>query len=72
MLISLIRKEIKEMLTRSALVYMVILALIFALTGQMITSSQESADDKPVVALVSLDSGIYGTMVTGLLEASPF
>jgi ABC-2 type transport system permease protein len=68
MLISLIRKEIKEMLTRSALAYMVILALIFALTGQMISSSQESADDKPVVALVSRDGGIYGTMVTDVLE----
>jgi ABC-2 type transport system permease protein len=70
MLNSLIRKEIKEMLTRSALVYMIILASIFALTGQMISSSQESAADKPVVALVSLDSGIYATMVTDVLAES--
>ncbi len=68
MLNSLIRKEIKEMLTRSALAYMVILAFIFAFTGQMISSSQEAAADKPVVALVSLDSGIYGAMVTDVLE----
>ncbi len=69
MLITLIRKEIKEMLTKSTIFYMVFIALIFALTGQMISSTQEGAAEKPLMALVNRDSGVYGAMVTGVLEA---
>jgi ABC-2 type transport system permease protein len=68
-LIYLIRKEIKEMLTMSTLIYMVAMALIFGLTGQLISSSQEGAADKAIIAIENHDTGAYAATLVGTLEA---
>ncbi len=68
-MINLIRKEIKEMLTKATMIYMVAMALIFGLTGQLISSSQKTAAEKAIIAIENHDTGTYSTVLVNTLEA---
>lgn len=64
MLLALIRKELKEMLTRSTIITMVVMACIFSFVGNFISGIQEDmvtsmVDGTTVVAIENRDSGPF-------------
>jgi ABC-2 type transport system permease protein len=69
MLLTLIRKEIKEMLTRSTLLYIVAMSVLFAVIGQTISSSQQGAAGKAILAIENHDSGKYAATLVSTLES---
>jgi len=66
MLITLIRKEIKEMLTRSTIIMVVVMAGIFSLMGSLISDIQDDmvtniADGTTIIAVENRDGGPYSS-----------
>jgi len=55
MLKTLINKEIRELLTKSSLIFFAGMALVFIFMGDMLSTSFEETAQKPVVALVDQD-----------------
>jgi len=67
MLVNLIRKEIKEMLTKTIIIYMVAMAAIFAFIGHTISTSMEGAAAKAILAIENHDGGSYATTLVKVL-----
>jgi len=68
MLTTLIRKEVKEMLTRSTIIAMVVMAGLFSFIGNFISSAQEEIttsiiEGTTVVAVENHDGGQYAAIV---------
>ena len=55
--LNIIRKEIREMFTRSTIIPVVVLALIFGAMGNMLSGAEEEATSAPVIGLVIEDDG---------------
>ncbi len=70
MIITLIRKEVKELLTKSSLLFFVAMALMFVFMGQMLSSSFEGATIKPVVSIVDNDNNHHSQVLISGIEAS--
>jgi len=76
MLTTLIRKEIKEMLTRSTIITMVIMACIFSFVGNFVSKIQDEVvtsitDGTAIVAVENQDDGPYAaTLVASLDEGA--
>jgi ABC-2 type transport system permease protein len=68
MLGNLMRKEIKEMLTKSIIISMVVMASIFAFIGQTISTSTQGAAAKAILAVENHDPGAYAQTLVGALE----
>jgi ABC-2 type transport system permease protein len=51
----IVRKEVKELLTPSAVIPMIIMALIFAMIGNFAGDISESLSAKPTIGLIDLD-----------------
>jgi ABC-2 type transport system permease protein len=73
MLLTLIRKEIKEMLNKSTIIYMVVLAFIFGFIGNFISQTQEEmvtsiVEGTTVVAVENHDAGPYAATVIATLD----
>jgi ABC-2 type transport system permease protein len=69
MLSNLIRKEVKEMLTKSIIISMVAMSLIFAFIGQTIASSTKGAAAKAIVAVENSDTGAYASTLVNALQS---
>ena len=69
MIITLIKKEVKELLTRSTLIFFVAMALMFVFMGQMLSSSFEGASVKPVISIVDNDDSHHSVIMVSGLEA---
>jgi ABC-2 type transport system permease protein len=69
MLGNLIRKEIKEMLTKSIIISMVAMAAIFAFIGQTLSTSTQGAAAKAILAVENRDTGAYAATLVGALES---
>ena len=65
----LIKKEIRELLTRSTLLFIVAMALIFAMMGQILSSSQKDASTKAIVAVVDQDGSSYAATVVAAMKS---
>jgi ABC-2 type transport system permease protein len=72
-LLTLIRKEIREMLNKSTIIYMVVLAFIFGFIGNFISNTQEEmvtsiVEGTTVVAVENHDAGPYAATVIAALD----
>ena len=73
MMMALIRKEIREMLNRTTIITMVVLAGIFSLVGTVISSAQNEmtesiTEGSTVIAIENHDSGPYAATVVNNLD----
>jgi len=53
------QKEIRELLTPASIASMVVVAVIFALVGQMVGSPMNEVTDKPTIGVVNQDEGLF-------------
>lgn len=60
---NLLKKELREVLTVSSLISIVLLSVIYASIGKGIGNITEEAAKKPVVAVVNLDVGEFGRAI---------
>ncbi len=68
MIFNIIKKELRELVTKATILSMVMLALIFFFVGQVIGGATEEASRPPVIAVVDLDSSAISAAMTGSLE----
>ena len=66
---TLIKKEVKELLSKSALVFFAGMALIFIFMGNMVSSSIEESISMPLIAIVDEDASGLSAVMTSALEA---
>ncbi|HTY48041.1 MAG TPA: ABC transporter permease [Methanomassiliicoccales archaeon] len=52
---NIIRKEVKELLTPSALIPIIIMALVFGSIGSMVGGSTQKLSEKPTIGVIDLD-----------------
>jgi ABC-2 type transport system permease protein len=65
---SIVKKEVRELLTPATLVPIVVMAFVFGSMGNLIGGELDAAKERPVVGLVSVDGGTYGTLVATLVS----
>jgi ABC-2 type transport system permease protein len=65
---NIMRKEIKEMLTPTTFIPIIILAIIFASMGNVIGGVQDQASQAPKIGLINMDGGEYGNVTTAVLD----
>ncbi len=68
-LTNIVRKELKELLTLSVILPMVIMALLFGSMGTAIGNLSEQAQAKPTIGVVSMDTGVLGNVSLQVLDA---
>ncbi len=61
-LTNIVRKELKELLTLSVILPMVIMALLFGSMGTAIGNISEAAQAKPTVGVVPMDTGVLANV----------
>ncbi|RLF40158.1 MAG: ABC transporter permease, partial [Thermoplasmata archaeon] len=64
--LNIVRKEVRELLTPTTLIPIVIMALIFGGMGNMIGGAMEEAKEKPIIGLVNADSGAFSILATNV------
>jgi len=69
-MITLIKKEIRELLSKSALMFFALMALMFVFLGQTLSSTIEDSAVKPVIGIIDRDSSAYSAIITGTLESA--
>lgn len=69
-MITLIKKEVRELLSKSALMFFALMALMFVFLGQTISSTIEDSTVKPVLGIIDRDSSSYSSIVAGTIESA--
>jgi len=64
---NIIKKEIKELLTPTTFIPIIIIALIFGTMGSSIQGIQEQALEKPVIGIINADNGTLATITSSIL-----
>lgn len=64
--LNIVRKEVRELLTPTTLIPIVIMALIFGGMGNMIGGAMEEAKEKPIIGLVNADDGAFSILATNV------
>jgi len=64
---NIIKKEFKELFTLSTLIPLVVIAIVFALVGQMIGNIGETMEEKPVIGIVDRDDGAFSDIAMSVL-----
>jgi len=64
---NIIKKEFKELFTLSALIPIVVIAVVFGLVGQSIGSIGETMEKKPVIGIVDVDDGDFSDIAMSVL-----
>ena len=67
-LLNIIKKEVKELLTPSTIVPVIVIAVVFASIGNMMGGFEEELDEKPVIGLINNDSGNYSDLAVSVLN----
>ncbi|MFO8109531.1 MAG: ABC transporter permease [Thermoplasmata archaeon] len=65
---SMIRKEVKELLTPSVIVPVVVISIVFAGMGSFMGGMDDEMEEKPVIALINRDTGVHAEMAVSILE----
>ncbi len=65
---SIIKKEVKELLTPEAIVPVMVIAIVFAAMGNFMGGIEDELEEKPLIALINLDAGEHGRLVSTILE----
>ena len=66
---NIIRKEIRELLTPTTFLPIIIVALIFGSLGSSIQGIQEKATAPPVIGVITVDNSTFGAMASDILHA---
>ncbi len=69
MLSSIIKKEIKELLTASTIISIVVVAIMFGSIGQMVGETKEQVKEPPKIGIVDLDKGNYSNVAMLVVNA---
>ncbi|MBN1369336.1 MAG: ABC transporter permease [Dehalococcoidaceae bacterium] len=69
-MITLIKKEVRELLSKSALMFFALMALMFVFLGQTLSSTIEDSAVKPVIGIVDRDGSFYSAIVAGTVETA--
>ncbi|HII39890.1 MAG TPA: ABC transporter permease, partial [Thermoplasmata archaeon] len=67
-LTNIVRKELKELLTPSVILPVIIMALLFGSLGTAIGNIAEQAQAKPTIGVVPMDQGVLGNVSLQVLE----
>jgi ABC-2 type transport system permease protein len=59
---NIVRKELREMFTRSTILPVVILAILFGAMGNMLSGVEEEATSEPIIGLVTEDDGVLASV----------
>jgi ABC-2 type transport system permease protein len=68
MLINLIRKEIKELLTPSTFAVILVVTILFGSMGKLIGVAKKAAKKRPVIALIDNDQSDLSIYITSFLK----
>ena len=69
-LTNIVKKEFKELLTKSTIIPVILMALLFGYMGTMIGDIEEEVMAKPLVGVVDLDDGIMSDMACHVFNTS--
>ncbi len=64
--LNIVKKEVRELLTPTTLIPIIMMALIFGGMGNMIGGAVDEAKEKPVMGLVNADRGIFSSIATNV------
>ncbi len=67
-LTNILRKELRELLTKSTIVPIVMMALMFGLLGNAFSGIKEQATAKPVIGVIDDDHGVLSNLVMGVFD----
>ncbi len=67
-LLNMIKKEVKELLTPSTIVPVIVIAIVFASIGNMMGGFEEELEEKPVIGVINKDSGNYSDLALSVLN----
>ncbi len=67
---NIVRKEFKELLTKSTIIPVILMALMFGYLGTMMGGIEEQATAPPVVGLVDMDDGIMSDIAFEVFNSS--
>jgi ABC-2 type transport system permease protein len=65
---NIVKKELRELLTKSTVLPIVAMALLFSLMGNMFGGVDEAVTSKPTLGFVNQDGGALSEITTGILE----
>jgi len=66
--LNIIKKEIRELLTPASIASMVVVAVIFALVGQMVGSPMNEITEKPSIGVVNQDEGLFSQTAIAVIN----
>jgi len=69
-LTNIVKKEFKEMLTKSTIIPVILMAVMFGYLGSMMGDVEEEVSTPPVIGLVDLDDGVISDIAFEVLNAS--
>lgn len=67
-LVNITKKEIKELMTPSTIVPIVVIAILFASMGNIMGGFMEEAEEKPVIGVINEGDGKFADMAMYVLE----
>lgn len=67
-MLNIIKKEIRELLTPASIASMVVVAVIFALVGQMVGSPMNEITEKPSIGVVNQDEGLFSQTAISVIS----
>ncbi|MFW6304611.1 MAG: ABC transporter permease [Candidatus Saliniplasma sp.] len=67
-LVNITKKEIKELMTPSTIVPIVVIAILFASMGNIMGGFMEEAEEKPVIGVINEGDGKFADMALYVLE----
>lgn len=69
-LTNIIKKELKELLTKSTIVPVILMAFLFAGLGSMMGGVEEEASAPPVIGVVDLDDGVLSDLAAHIFDTT--
>jgi len=69
-LTNIVKKEFREMLTKSTIIPVILMAVMFGYLGSMMGDVEQEVSAAPVVGLVDLDDGVISDIAFKVLNAS--
>lgn len=69
-LTNIVKKELRELLTKSTIIPIIMMALMFGVLGSMMSGVEEEVSAPPVVGLVDLDDGVISDIAFGVFNSS--
>jgi len=65
---NIIKKEMKELLTPTTILPIVIMAILFGSMGNVIGGIEEGLNEKPVIGFINNDTGDFSIIAISIIE----